>query len=957
MKKSFIITILISALLSNDNSSFFRYSDAPLNRSELKGLIGIMVDFKEDNNPLTSGNGKFLDSLNVGFIQDNNIQRCNIEDHFIVDPPPHNKEFFESQLKAVKNYYFNISNGSIEFGIDVIDSVYTAIDANGEYQEMQFFSQSEDDITTLYKVAVELAQDQIINIANDNNWTSSEDFLVVVFHAGLGQDLGTPYGVFDPTIYDIHSAYIDSEMLSSIGQETGVFIESGDTGFSITNGILMPETLNQIYFDVIEDLYAPSFVNEEDLENLYCDYQLGMTGLMSYFLGYRLGFPVMHSTNNISPVTRIGEFGLMDVGAYNGRGVIPAPPTAWSRIFKNISNIEDITFDLFSNLSMTFEIGTFQNNGDIYKIDVFDDEYFLIENRSNKVNSNLLGSLSDYSISDINFLLDCDADNNPYCNGDEQLELKEILFPDNLNESQYYWFDILERLFDCDTCEFVDSNGVIINFPDYDYGLPGSGLLIWHIQEPSNLSGMNNDLTNKAVHLEEGDGMINIGYDDPNPFGSCLDTGCKNDFWFPSNSVYQDINNSDDIVFNSSSIPSSDSYSGVSSNISIEINRIVNNNINFTVSYDSDYISIIDENFTRYLGNDGTGIYYLDDGNLIWYNDLFDIKQHVTENEFCNSSECIGCVDFNNFDIIDDEILVYDDKVCIAPEPNCVFNGSELFCNPSQVNNKQGYFSKSNLINDNYAFCLDCDAIGDIDLDGIDEYIKSGQLFKQNDLNLSDVSVSGFSNNFDDKRYYLVSDLIGVNPDFPEIISFPNGSGSTIDIISYNGQILDQFQSSGDSLKPCIISNENNDVTFIVHGNRTIRFEKYNANGHYWHNVQGDAYNSGIVGVSREFRLQNFQNWEDLKELETFDFNEAFNYPNPFDDSTVFRFYASDINSLTIKIYTIAGFLKDEIKLESIIHNQYNEYTYNTSSLKPGLYIAELKSDNQSKIIKLLKTK
>ena len=33
----------------------------------------------------------------------------------------------------------------------------------------------------------------------------------------------------------------------------------------------------------------------------------------------------MHSTDNISPVTRIGEFGLMDIGAYNGRGVIPSP--------------------------------------------------------------------------------------------------------------------------------------------------------------------------------------------------------------------------------------------------------------------------------------------------------------------------------------------------------------------------------------------------------------------------------------------------------------------------------------------------------------------------------------------------------------------------------------------------------------------------------------------------------
>ena len=45
----------------------------------------------------------------------------------------------------------------------------------------------------------------------------------------------------------------------------------------------MPETLNQIFYDVIEDLYSPNFVDDDDLENLYCDYQLGMTGLMSYF--------------------------------------------------------------------------------------------------------------------------------------------------------------------------------------------------------------------------------------------------------------------------------------------------------------------------------------------------------------------------------------------------------------------------------------------------------------------------------------------------------------------------------------------------------------------------------------------------------------------------------------------------------------------------------------------------
>ena len=98
----------------------------------------------------------------------------------------------------------------------------------------------------------------------------------------------------------------------------------------------------------------------------------------------------MHSTDNISPVTRIGEFGLMDIGAYNGRGVIPSPPDAWSRIYwsnnnQNINNIDDINYDLFmdSNLSSSYDLETYYNNGSILKIDINDGEYFLLENRSN----------------------------------------------------------------------------------------------------------------------------------------------------------------------------------------------------------------------------------------------------------------------------------------------------------------------------------------------------------------------------------------------------------------------------------------------------------------------------------------------------------------------------------------------------------------------------------------------
>jgi hypothetical protein len=41
------------------------------------------------------------------------------------------------------------------------------------------------------------------------------------------------------------------------------------------------------------------------------------------------------------------------------------------------------------------------------------------------------------------------------------------------------------------------------------------------------------------------------------------------------------------------------------------------------------------------------------------------------------------------------------------------------------------------------------------------------------------------------------------------------------------------------------------------------------------------------VGVSRDIHLENYQNWQDVVETENFDFNQAFNYPNPFEDNTL----------------------------------------------------------------------
>ena len=66
----------------------------------------------------------------------------------------------------------------------------------------------------LFAESIELASSDIESYINtDNSINSIDDVLFVVFHAGLGQEASQD---FDPTIYDIRSAYIDDDMLSDV---------------------------------------------------------------------------------------------------------------------------------------------------------------------------------------------------------------------------------------------------------------------------------------------------------------------------------------------------------------------------------------------------------------------------------------------------------------------------------------------------------------------------------------------------------------------------------------------------------------------------------------------------------------------------------------------------------------------------------------------------------------------
>ena len=63
----------------------------------------------------------------------------------------------------------------------------------------------------------------------------------------------------------------------------------------------------------------------------------------------------MHNTEN--GLTRIGKFGLMDQGSFNGRGIIPSLPNPWTRINFLSPNLIDITDSLFiSNYNLELHL-------------------------------------------------------------------------------------------------------------------------------------------------------------------------------------------------------------------------------------------------------------------------------------------------------------------------------------------------------------------------------------------------------------------------------------------------------------------------------------------------------------------------------------------------------------------------------------------------------------------------
>src|ERR1035437_2247755 len=76
-------------------------------------ILAVMVNFQEDNDASTFGNGKF------GSIYTQNYGTK------ILDPLPHDKQYFESHLEFTKNYFRKVSNGKLNITYNVLPDTLT----------------------------------------------------------------------------------------------------------------------------------------------------------------------------------------------------------------------------------------------------------------------------------------------------------------------------------------------------------------------------------------------------------------------------------------------------------------------------------------------------------------------------------------------------------------------------------------------------------------------------------------------------------------------------------------------------------------------------------------------------------------------------------------------------------------------------------------------------------------
>ena len=433
-------------------------------------LLVLMVDFVEDNNSQTTGNGKFVQDIGdypVSFAA-----------------PPHDYEFYTAQLEALKYYYLAASLGFYDIDYDL----YPVQEPGADFaaftlpNEMAYYHPPNASVELMVSRFEEYFYDsfETADLNSDIDFGEYDNFMLI--HAGSEWQ----HDVLSDTPSDIPSFFIN---LAS-GKE--YVSAAGDTVYCAAN---VPETISQDdNYGVVNSVFAHEF-------------------------GHSLGFADLYNTFNNRPA--VGIYDIMDNGGsgiavtlglngedyYEIDATLPALPGVWSRLIawedvfrqhRILKDASELDFNNSVTLAPAEKIRTIANDIYFVKIPLSDTEYYLIENR--QVDPNGDGGISFKGAL-------------PITPGGEDYRI--VLYPtypgENTPDTPTYEYDFF-------LSDWQDETGASF----------GGGLVVWHIDdnilfnegvtdsEGNFVSNYDNNSVNirhshRAVKIVEADNMDDIG--------------------------------------------------------------------------------------------------------------------------------------------------------------------------------------------------------------------------------------------------------------------------------------------------------------------------------------------------------------------------------------------------------------------------------------------------------------
>jgi Secretion system C-terminal sorting domain len=461
----------------------------------------------------------------------------------ILDPVPHNQSYFESHLLFVKNYFEKVSKGKLTIEYTILPDTFSVSQTMRNYSP----APGDNDFTPIGDFSNEV-------------WTKADQMnpgfafgnydLFLIFHAGAGRDVTLPGSIGNER--DLPSVYLSEKAFKEIYGEnfSGIPVSSGT--FNIKNTLVIPETESREL-----ETITGSFL-----------FELTINGLLCASIASHLGLPDLFDTE--TGLSAIGRFGLMDgqsIFAYNG--CYPPEPSPWSKIFLGWADPVTLSPDNH-DINLVTDIASSLSDTVILKVPLNSSEYFLVENRIRDANND--GSKVTY-----------------FVNGNT---LTHTFTKDTTG---YYSFD-------------TDSlAGVVTDVDEFDWTLPGNGIVIWHIDEnviDANIDDnkINVDKNHRGVDVEEADGIQDIGERFVTIFGDeVIGEGTDEDFWYSSNPATLFQNR-----FAKDTRPNTNTNSGANSLITFKDFSDISNRMSFKVEYGD---SIIKPLFTKSLSDTNVPIY------------------------------------------------------------------------------------------------------------------------------------------------------------------------------------------------------------------------------------------------------------------------------------------------------------------------------------------------------------